>query len=54
MDLLGWNKDHFDHIQSKLKVLDAQLKNVHSKNLSSFDQNLEKALASEFDEQLTH
>lgn len=47
------NIDHFGFIQSKLKVLEAKLKDIHSNGLNSCNLDLEKSITLELDEQLS-
>lgn len=53
LDFFSWNKDHFNHIQGKLKILNVQLKEIYSKNLLTFNLNIDNVLNQELDEQLS-
>lgn len=45
LDLSSKNRVHFGHISGKLKILYANLNDVHSNNFSTFYPNLEKAFS---------
>lgn len=47
------NIDNFGFIQSKLKFLEAKLKDIHSNGLNSCNLDLEKSITLELDEQLS-